>query len=690
MATIVGSRTPLFHKAVPGGLPVILDGAAYTGNLFYVDSNAAGASDTAGHGTTPDLPFATVRFAVTQCTASQGDVILVLPGHSESLLTVCTLSIAGIKIKGLGESDARPVFTVTGTVDGFSLEADDIVIENVRFATPSAVATSQINIAASDCVVRKCSFIQGANSRDAITVTLAGEKPIIEDCDAIVTANGPDTFVEFEGVIDRPIVRRCVIIGSDGTNPYDTGMLDFNAMVITNAFIYDNVFGDGNAAVTVFADGAAVIGETIGINSYAALATNADTVGFPLSDNAITAAKIAAGAIGASEIATDAIDADALAADALAEIADAVLDEAVSGHVTLGTAGAMLQPLNSGSATAGAAGTITLAAAASATNDLYNGATIQIISGTGAGQARLISDYDGGTKIATVVPNWITNPAAGSIYVVLPIGSVNVAAIIDGTVVAADLAAGAIAAATFAAGAIDAAAIAAGAIDAGAFAAGAIDAAAIAAGAIDAGAFAAGAIDAAAIATDAIDADAIADNAITAGAIAGDAITNAKVADNTLASEQFALSAGEKTTEGIVVTRATAVPPQSTSENLFTVTGLCLLKRIVGMITVAVGAGANAAKLKVDSTGAGATTDICATLDIDGKAADNRLEITGTVANAMVATLDLPLAKVQVTDLVIPPGAIMLDCAGNSGAGTRIRWSVTYVPMESGAQIVAA
>jgi len=58
-----------------------------------------------------------------------------------------------------------------------------------------------------------------------------------------------------------------------------------------------------------------------------------------IADGAIDAATFAAGAIDAAAIATGAIDADALAADAAAEIADAVWDEAVAGHVTGGTFG---------------------------------------------------------------------------------------------------------------------------------------------------------------------------------------------------------------------------------------------------------------------------------------------------------------------------------------------------------------
>ena len=56
-----------------------------------------------------------------------------------------------------------------------------------------------------------------------------------------------------------------------------------------------------------------------------------------LSDDAITAAKIAANAIGASELATDAV----------AEIADQVWDEAIAGHAVAGSTGAALSAAGS-------------------------------------------------------------------------------------------------------------------------------------------------------------------------------------------------------------------------------------------------------------------------------------------------------------------------------------------------------
>ena len=69
-----------------------------------------------------------------------------------------------------------------------------------------------------------------------------------------------------------------------------------------------------------------------------------------------------------------------------------------------------------GTASAGAASTITLQSNHAAVDNIYNGQRIKIIQGTGAGQERIISSYVGATKIATVSVAWTTVPDATSVY----------------------------------------------------------------------------------------------------------------------------------------------------------------------------------------------------------------------------------------------------------------------------------
>jgi hypothetical protein len=69
-----------------------------------------------------------------------------------------------------------------------------------------------------------------------------------------------------------------------------------------------------------------------------------------------------------------------------------------------------------GTAQAGAAGTITLQAGATSIANAFERSFIYIISGTGSGQNREITAYNGTTKVATVSPNWSVNPDNTSVY----------------------------------------------------------------------------------------------------------------------------------------------------------------------------------------------------------------------------------------------------------------------------------
>ena len=86
------------------------------------------------------------------------------------------------------------------------------------------------------------------------------------------------------------------------------------------------------------------------------------------------------------------------------------------GTIDLTAGAAVFHSGRDNTAQAGAAATITLDASASATNDIYNGATIDITAGTGSGQQRIISDYVGTTKVATVSVAWTTQPDSTSVF----------------------------------------------------------------------------------------------------------------------------------------------------------------------------------------------------------------------------------------------------------------------------------
>lgn len=184
---------------------------------------------------------------------------------------------------------------------------------------------------------------------------------------------------------------------------------------------------------------------------------------------AITAASIASSALTDAKFAADAITAAKVAADVGTEIAAAVWAaatrtlsantnlndlDAAGVRSALGLASANLDtqlaaiaadclPLTDGTAQGGTGTTIQLAAASAFADDILNGCVVEILSGTGAGQARVITDYVNSTDTATVTPAWTTNPSSDSVYRVSK-GSVNISAAalqaVTSAVTAADVA----------------------------------------------------------------------------------------------------------------------------------------------------------------------------------------------------------------------------------------------------------
>ena len=90
---------------------------------------------------------------------------------------------------------------------------------------------------------------------------------------------------------------------------------------------------------------------------------------------------------------------------------------AVSGNITV-TVSAYHS--DTGSLQAATTTSVTLKAAASATDDIFVGLCVHMTSGAQSGKARKITDYNGTTKVATVFPAWETAPVATDNYKIVP------------------------------------------------------------------------------------------------------------------------------------------------------------------------------------------------------------------------------------------------------------------------------
>lgn len=176
-----GSRiTPALHDI--GGTPVY-------GNVFFVDSGHANAADTASEGT-KRKPFATIDYAVGQCTANNGDVIIVAPGHAETITTAnqIDVDVAGVSIIGCGNGANRPTLTYTVAAGEMVIGASNVLIENIRFVSSVTSVLKAIDIedGVDYTTIRNCEFtVETANTDEFnTTITLADNNigTTIENC----------------------------------------------------------------------------------------------------------------------------------------------------------------------------------------------------------------------------------------------------------------------------------------------------------------------------------------------------------------------------------------------------------------------------------------------------------------------------------------------------------------------------
>ena len=146
-------RTALFSRKQAGGVFIVDDLKQHPGAIWFVDSGHAYASDSAGFGRTPDAPFATIDYAVGMCTASQGDVIYVMPGHAEVVSAAgdLDLDVIGISVVGLGNGSLQPTVTLdTADTADVDVDAADITVENIHFRANFADIVAAIDVNADD------------------------------------------------------------------------------------------------------------------------------------------------------------------------------------------------------------------------------------------------------------------------------------------------------------------------------------------------------------------------------------------------------------------------------------------------------------------------------------------------------------------------------------------------------------
>ena len=279
------------------GVPIMGSGAtlpATTGTYYFVHSGTGAAGNDGKSSTTP---LATIDQAVNKCTADKNDVVVVMPGHAESIAAAAGIDadIAGISIVGLGNGENRPVVTFT-TAAGADLDVDaaNITISGIVFKNDIDSQTAMIDVNAAGFTMEKCDLLEGTSKQALIYMDLAEDRATIRNCYVKSIAAGANSGIKIAAAKDRITIEGCVIDGdfADAGIHNPTGTIATN-VVLRNNIVRNRQTGDHAielvSACTGEATGNSLSGDTFGTvfdpgslfcaNNYETIA--ADDPGYP-------------------------------------------------------------------------------------------------------------------------------------------------------------------------------------------------------------------------------------------------------------------------------------------------------------------------------------------------------------------------------------------------------------------------
>ena len=200
-----------FWGALPqtsGRLFWVAPAASYT-----VEGRTYSASDN-NDGLSPERALLTIDAAHNLCTASVGDVVVLLPGAHTVTATV-TLDTAGVTITGIPGNSPMPADRMAG---GASRCRSQV--------TTSEAAGDIFTLAAGgDDVEISWIHFNPITQGDAIAIPLGADRPFIHDCTFAQTATATATNhgIHFNssttGSVTNPIIRNCYFLASGNQGP---------------------------------------------------------------------------------------------------------------------------------------------------------------------------------------------------------------------------------------------------------------------------------------------------------------------------------------------------------------------------------------------------------------------------------------------------------------------------------------
>lgn len=274
-----------------------------TGSVFFVDSvNGSSGND----GTAPNRAMATIAQAIALCTASKGDVIIVMPGHAEAVTsTSLALSVAGVSIIGLGRGSLRPTLTFSATSSIISITAANCSLENFLLVgnVDNIVTGISLGTGADGTLLRAIEMRDGAANKEfliGIAIATTCTDVTIDGLRFCGLAGGATGCIEAAGSADRFKLINSYIRGQ-----FSSQMVDLTQAASVDVLIKNNEVINIETGAGL---GIALHNSTTGFVAYNNVANLKDTVVGLSGTGVAYCENYSSNALGASGIILPAVD----------------------------------------------------------------------------------------------------------------------------------------------------------------------------------------------------------------------------------------------------------------------------------------------------------------------------------------------------------------------------------------------
>lgn len=241
------SLTQFPHGISSFGIPQLGGGNLIpqtTGTYFFVDDSGSNSYD----GLDADHPVADIDYAIGLCTSGLSDVILVMPGHAETISSTSAIApdIADVSIIGLGEGGSRPTITYdTAASTIITVTGDRTKFKNLIFSANYADIVLGLEVEATDVWIDNCSFRDTAGSMNWFTPI--GTDATNNSADGLTITNcdwySPDAevlaFISILANIKRLRIQNNIIIGASAADV--AHFLIMGSFVCLGTVITDNM-----------------------------------------------------------------------------------------------------------------------------------------------------------------------------------------------------------------------------------------------------------------------------------------------------------------------------------------------------------------------------------------------------------------------------------------------------------------